>query len=289
MKELTDPSEKDPTVVKSNCLIQAGYRLSLAEQRVLLAAIAKIGKDDEPTDRTLYEITASGLIDISDMSERRSYQALAEAVHRLWRREVRIERGPNGNEKGPKGTRITMTRWVQSVDYLPNEGRIKVRFATDILPYLSLLQKEFTQYRYRYIARMHSTHGIRLYELLMQWRQVGERNIDLDNLRRMFGVSDQYPNIRDLKRRVIEPAVRDVNECSDLKVEWSQRKAGRRVVAIRFAFQTTRRERAPSGAPHAPRSPQREDTKRYNRPIDSREAARAALAQINRAVRGESQ
>lgn len=225
----------EPTVVKANSLIQAGYRLSLAEQRVLLAAIAQVRRDESPTDQELYSITANALADVSGTSARRAYQTLAEAAQRLYRREVRIEGGPNGEENGPKG-RVTMTRWVQEVDYIPDEGRVLLRFAHSILPYLSLLQREFTTYRLRHVATMRSTHGVRLYELLQQWRQLGERELELDDLRRMFGVEGQYSAIKDLKNRVIEPAVKDVNECSDLTVEWGQRKTGRRVSHIQFWF-----------------------------------------------------
>ena len=237
---MTKPKPKnsnDATVVKSNSLIQAGYRLTLAEQHVLLAAISQIKKNDEPTDQTTYEITAASLGDLTDTTSRRAYQELAEAVERLWRREVRIEGGPNGDGTGPQGRRITMTRWVQDAIYRPDEGKVELRFAHSILPYLSMLQREFTQYQYRHIAQMRSTHGIRLYELLQQWRQQGEREIELDDLRRMFGVEGKYKPIKNLKARVIEPAVRDVNAYSDLYVRWGQRKRGRRVAAIQFVFE----------------------------------------------------
>jgi len=231
MDEL-DPSAYSPTVVKANSLIQAGYRLTLAEQRVLLSAISIIGKDDAPTDQTTYTVAANALADLTGSTARRAYQELSEAAHRLYRREVRIEGGPNGEDR----RRVTMTRWVQEVQYIPDEGRVELRFAHSILPYLSLLQREFTSYKLQHVAPMRSTHGVRLYELLQQWRQHGEREIGIDELRRMFGVVGRYKAIKDLKKYVLEPAIRDVNECSDLRVEWGQRKAGRRVVAIQFTF-----------------------------------------------------
>lgn len=234
MDEL-DPTTKNPTVVKANSLIQAGYRLTIAEQRVLLAAIAQINKGDEPTDQVMYTVTAEALADQTGTTLQRSYKELADAAHRLYRREVRIEHGPNGEADGPQGD-VTMTRWVQSVRYLKSEGRVALRFSRDILPYLSQLRREFTTYRLRHVATMRSTHGVRLYELLQQYRQLGERELELGELRRMFGVEGRYPSIKDLKVRVVEPAIRDVNECSDLHVDWDQRKAGRRVVALRFRF-----------------------------------------------------
>ena len=269
-----DASSKNPTVVKSNSLIQAGYRLTLAEQRVLLSAIAQIGKDEQPTDQTMYSVTANALADLTGAAAQQAYRDLASAAHRLYRREVRIEKGPNGDEKGPKGNRITMTRWAQTIDYVPDEGRIEMRFATDILPYLSMLQREFTTYKLRHVAEMSSTHGVRLYELLAQWRQAGERELEIDEIRRMFGVEGRYKAIKDLKKYVIEPAVRDVNECSDLTVRWGQRKAGRKIAAIQFKFKPKRQPK-----------PETEPGK-----IDRRRDGRISRAEIERAARpGESE
>lgn len=261
-----DRSSQNPTVVKANSLIQAGYRLSMAEQRVLLAAIAQIGKGDAPTDETTYSITANALADVSGTTARRAYQELSDASHRLYRREVRIEGGPNGNDL----KRVTMTRWVQEVEYVPDEGRIELRFSRPILPYLTSLQREFTSYRLAHVAKMRSTHGVRLYELLQQWRQIGEREIEVDELRRMFGVEGRYKAIKDLKKYVIAPAIKDANEHSDLNVKWGQRKAGRRVVAFQFQFE-------PKSSSSKPRLSQK-DIEQAARPGETWEQARARLS-----------
>lgn len=231
-----DSSWKNPTVVKANSLIQAGYRLSLAEQRTLLSAIAQIGQEDQPTDQTTYSVDVSALADIANLDRRKAWEHLRDTSIRLFRREVRIEHGPNGSDETPQGGRICITGWVQSIFLVESEGRVELRFSKDILPYLSMLQSEFTSYKLRHVARMKSTHGVRLYELLQQWRQTGGREIEIDELKRMFGVAGKYASIGDFKKYVIEKATADVNACSDLHVEWGQRKRGRRVAAIQFKF-----------------------------------------------------
>lgn len=235
------PDQKQVTVVKANSLIQAGYRLTLAEQRILLTAISQICSGDAPTDQNTYSVDVNALASMRDTTTRRAYQELAEATKRLYDRSVRIEKGPNGEALGPedrngKRKRVTMARWVQDVEYIEAEGRVELRFSHAILPYLSLLQKEFTKYELRYVASMRSTYGIRLYELIQQWRSAGERVIDLDELRYLFGIVGQYSAIKDLKHRVIDPAVRDVNEYSDLTVTYEQYRSGRRIAGFRFLF-----------------------------------------------------
>ena len=226
-------SDDRPQVVKANALIEASYRLTLSETRVLLAAIAQVRRDEAPTDAVMYEVRANALADVSGIALKEAYEQLQTAVQRLENRRVRLFSGPN-DEGSP---RIRSTVWVQTVDYIESEGRIQLRFSKDVLPYLTQLREQYTRYELANVATMRSTYGVRLYELCQQWRQHGEREIEIEDVRRLFGVEQHhYKAIKDLKKRVIEPAVRDVNKCSDLTVTWGQRKRGRNVAAIQFQF-----------------------------------------------------
>ena len=79
-------------------------------------------------------------------------------------------------------------------------------------------------------------HAIRFYELLIQWRDAGTRRIELDWLRERLDLGNKYPNIRDLKRWVLNPAVEQINAHSDLWVKWEQHKRGRTIHALTFTF-----------------------------------------------------
>lgn len=278
--KMKEKFQNQETVVKSNSLIQAGYRLTLAEQRIILAAIAQVRRDREISSGETYSITANALSDMTGTSAQRAYKELSDAAQRLYKREVRIEGGPNGKNNGPSD-RVTMTRWVQAVEYVKYEGRIEIEFASRITPYLSLLHREFTSYKLAHVAKMRSTHGIRLYEVLQQWRQSGERELDLEDLRRMFGVEGKYQSIKDLKARVIEPAIKDVNEQSDLIVDWGQRKKGRQVVAIQFVFEPKDGYSASSRLTKNGSKKQKDATADYiknnAKPGETWEAARARL------------
>ena len=48
-------------VVKSNQVIEASYRLSVVEQRVVLSAIAKIPKMSEVSDDEIYTVSVQDL------------------------------------------------------------------------------------------------------------------------------------------------------------------------------------------------------------------------------------
>jgi len=220
-------------VVKSNHIIEASYRLSVAEQRVILSAISQVRRDKPVTDEVLYTVTAAELAELCGTDPKTAYRDLQNAAERLQTRRVSLVLEPDGVTIRSRRRRVTC--WVQTVDYIDQEGRIEMRFGKDILPYLTGLQREFTRYALSDVAKMTSAYGIRLYELLVQWSG-GHREVALEDLRRWLQLEDRYPSIKDLKRRVLDPAIEQINEHSPLMVSWSQRKTGRKVTHLTFDY-----------------------------------------------------
>ncbi|SFB63784.1 replication initiation protein [Azotobacter beijerinckii] len=237
--------ENPPMVYKSNALVEAAYRLSVQEQRIILACIGQVRRDEQITDEVLYSVTAADLANLSGMAVSDAYKELKEAALRLKRREVRLTQEPNGKGKKPK---VMITGWVQTIFYIEGEGRVELRFTKDMLPYLTDLQREFTRYALSDVAKMTSAHGIRLYELLAQWPD-GHREVALNDLRRWLQLEDRYPSIKDFKLRVLDPAVAQINEHSPLAVTWEQRKTGRKVTHLTFTFGPKKPTKAAGKAP----------------------------------------
>lgn len=220
-------------VVKSNAMIEASYRLSAQEQRILLAAISQIQKGEEVTDQTMYSISVHDIAEISEISSRGLYTELEDAALRLKRREIRLPCEPNGKGKRSK---TLITCWLQSIQYVPKSGTVDIRFSHDILPYISQLTEQFTIYKLKDIAKLSSSYAIRLYELLIQWNGIGARTIELEWLKSIFLIEDKYSRIKDFKTRVLEPAVKQINDSTNMWVKWDQKKTGRRVTHLHFTF-----------------------------------------------------
>ncbi|GAB3375108.1 replication initiation protein [Azotobacter armeniacus] len=269
-------------VVKSNHIIEASYRLSVAEQRVILSAISQVRRDQPITDAVLYSVTAAEIAELCGTDPKTAYRDLQSAAERLQTRRVTLILEPDGVTIRSRRRRVTC--WVQSVDYIDQEGRIELRFGKDILPYLTGLQREFTRYALSDVAKMTSAYGIRLYELLAQWPE-GRREVALDDLRRWLQLEDRYPLMADLRRWVIEPAVEQINEHSPLSLSWTQRKTGRRVTHLVFDFGPKKPAKAVAVG-KAPRkatakrrggTPTDDEIRNLARPGESWEALRARL------------
>ena len=266
-------------VVKSNHIIEASYRLSVAEQRVILSAISQVRRDKPVTDEVLYSVTAADLAELCGTDPKTAYRDLQNAAERLQTRRVSLILEPDGVTIRSKRRRVTC--WVQTVDYIDQEGRIEMRFGKDILPYLTGLQREFTRYALSDVAKMTSAYGIRLYELLVQWKG-GRREVALDDLRRWLQLEDRYPSIKDLKRRVLDPAVEQINEHSPLMLTWSQRKTGRKVTHLVFDYVPKKPAKVVGKGTAKRKAGKISDAEiaKQARPGETWEAARARLNQI---------
>ena len=215
-------AKKNELVVKSNQVVEASYRLSVTEQRVLLSAIAKIPKQVEVSDDVIYTVNVQDLNKIG-IHEKASYRELKLAVDRLYERSINFIDGTTSK-----------IRWVQRIDFNDSKSEIAIRFSKDILPYISNVKENFTQYLLADVATMRSAYSFRLYELLAQYKKIGKRLIDIDELRIMLDVGKRYKTTGNLIAWVIQPSIDEINEVTNLTVTVEPKKTGRKYTHLEF-------------------------------------------------------
>ena len=230
---------KKLTVCKANQLIEATYRLSLNEQRVINACIAQVDSVAPLLATDKFELSAKDFAKLFGISEKRAYGELQDIAKTLYQRSLTIY---NPDPTQPKLKKLE-TRWISTIGYVPEDGKIFLHFSQYILPYLSELKGQFTKYELNQISGMTCIYGYRLYELLMQWKTTGKREIEIEWLKKHFELDDSYDRMNNFKARIIDPAVKDINEHSKYQVSWEQRKTGRKVTHLIFTFS----EKSPEG------------------------------------------
>lgn len=235
---------KNDLVVKSNQVIEASYTLTTIEQRLILSAIAQIPKGEPVTDEVIYTVSVADLQKFG-ANETTAYRDLKESVSRLFDRSIVLR----------SSDRTSRTRWVQKIDFMDSRGVVGIRFSKDILPFLSNLSTEFTKYLASDLIGVTSTYAIRLYELLVQYQSIGKREISVVDLRWMFELQNKYPVWADLKRWVIDQAIKEINEFSPLSVTYETKKTGRKITSINLRF-----KQKPKQAQIATETPKRDQT-----------------------------
>ena len=219
------PSTWNRVIGQSNALVTSSYHLSLSEIRLLRLCMSAIDSRS-PLRPKVFVIRASDYAETFNVTLDAAYLALRDASNTLFDREIRI-----GTHKS--GRRI---RWVSEVKYHQGMGEVEVHFTDQVMPQLTALERQYTAYRAGEIVNLNSVYSVRIYEWLCQFRSTGWMKITVQELRDRLQLQETYSQFRDLRRRVIEHAVEEINRTADLDVKVTYQKKGRSVEMISFTF-----------------------------------------------------
>lgn len=216
-------------VWQSNRLVEAAQTLTLNEKRLVIAAAALHDPRKPLPSKGTVTLHADDFADVFGIESRgHIYEALEDASRRLGNRWIRTIYNRNGK---PAERNV---RWVWMVEYRKGEGTVVLGFSPGVAPYLTLLHTEFTRYKLKQIGNIGSFYGLRLYELCAQFRKAGERTIPLARLREMLDLGEKYGSVKDLRRWVLDPALKEINKHTDLRVVMTPERKGRKVVGFHF-------------------------------------------------------
>lgn len=217
---------KELIVIKSNNFVEASYKLTLDEMRVLLLTLGVLDPDKPKRE---FEFTVADFASRFGVDEKIAYQQVSKAIDKLGGRWAVIEKTKKVERK---------VTFLTEQAYFKGEGRFQIILHEKLMPYISKLKGRFTRYNLDYVVNFSGFHSIRLYELMAQYRIGGEREISLTDLKDWLQISDKYDRYNNFNQRVLTPAITEINEKSDLKVIYEQIKRGRRIVALKFTIQT---------------------------------------------------
>jgi len=226
---------KNALVVKDNALIDASYNLELTEQRLILLAILNARETGQGIDaNSVLRIHASDYMSHFDVDKHASYEALKNAVSNLFGRQFSYT---EKDELTGKSKQVR-SRWVQKIAYIDDIGVLELAFTMDVVPLITRLEQHFTSYQLEQVAQLTSKYAVRLYELIISWRERGNVPFTgLKELRLKLGVEDnEYPTMDNFKRRVLDHSIKQINTHTDIIANYEQHKAGRVITGFSFSF-----------------------------------------------------
>ncbi len=225
----------------SNTIVEARYEYTEVQLDILFYTIACLRKEqDKPVLN--YEL------DIAELENLRQKKIdtvrLREVVENMGNKPLSI-RTPDMTD--PEDF---FSVWLfQGTKYLKGKKILKVRLSELIVPYLFDLSRAFTSLQLQSILLMTSKYAKRIYQVCSQWKNSsnGESKVFwIEEFRKMIGIEDgQFTRIADFQRTVLDVAIKQINQYSDLKVEYELIKRGRAFERIKFIVQDQK-------APHIP-------------------------------------
>ena len=220
----------DRLVIKDNALIMASYTLSVEEQRLILICIEKAQriKNRDRNAPIEVSISAHDYADVCNLSVKSAYNALSTSSERLFDRYLRLD-----DDKI-----LRRVRWLQEhAKYV--SGRIKIVFSNEVSKHIFDITNADNAMRLRQATQLKSQHSIRLFGIFNMAvdneKQHGIWIVSLERLKQVLELEGQYDMWTDLKRKVIEPALKLINTNTSMQVSWSiHQKQKRQIESIKF-------------------------------------------------------
>jgi len=223
--------QRNEIVVQHNHLIEARYNLTLQEKRLMCWLASRVKSTDE--DFKEHELPIKEFAKLVDVKGDHLYGVLNNITHKLMQKIITI-RSMDEKENEIEFVKAAL---LGGVKYLKKKGIIKLSFHPYLKPYMLHVKERFTKIRLGDLIGLKSVYSIRFYELLKQYETIGSREIKLNDLREYCGIEEkQYERFNDFKRKVAETAKKEINEKTDLLIDYKEIKTSRKVTAIQFSI-----------------------------------------------------
>ena len=211
--------------IQHNNLVEAKYSMTLQQKRIMIWLVSQIKPDD--IDFKEHVLNIRELIKICQLSGESSYKEIKDITFSLIEKGIRIIDITDSENK-----REIQVSWLSSADYY--QGQVKLSFSPKLKPYLLQLKEKFTTINVIDLMQFKSIHAIRIYELLKQYQDIGERTLTIDEIKECCGVKDKLNKYDHFEKKLILIAQREINEKSDIHIEFERIKPSRKIEGIKF-------------------------------------------------------
>lgn len=228
MDEKEQHLKKDyQSLVKHNNLIKSRYTLNLAEQKLLYKLFETVQKNNYKSKELNLKFE-NFFLDFKSVYKKKNitkkeFKSLLEGVQ----------------EKMPyiiKGDQFIRTQWYKIKGDISYEN-ISLILDDDVFEYIQAQERNYTMLRLESIYSFVGTYTLKIYELIKQWcntKKVIEFSLEDFKLDLDIMNNKGYEYFYNINKRILEPSVKEINEKSELKIDFEVIRKGRSVQKIRF-------------------------------------------------------
>lgn len=226
-------------VTMSNALTRAGHGLTLSEKRIVAAAVSKLDsrKALPPGEVPRTRLTAMEYAETFKVDMDTAYDQLQAAAKQLYKRSITFYEPAHKRNGKPLPPTMVQMRWVGSVKYHQGEGWVELAWWPDLIRHMLGLKAQFTTYQLQQASALRSGYSWKLLELLTRFKSTGTAEYTIEDFcASMDATAKQAADFAAVRRKIIEPAVKELQEKDGWLIQWEPVKRGRRVASVRFTF-----------------------------------------------------
>ena len=228
---LLDPqtlSKESEVLFQANALTSAYYDMTPLQKNIMYMVQSMLGPDDTPDKEYILRIR-----DIMSVTESENqYKNLQMATESMMQKIMSIP--VNGN--------LLQVAPFSSVFYNYGQGTITISIDNKLRPFLFNLDTKFTTFGREDAMNLSSRYAKRLYEMLSQWKSMGIMKITVQELKQRLKLhnpdtkEEHYPAWQEFRRRVLEPAIDEINTNTDLNVKYYPEREHRKVHLLKWTI-----------------------------------------------------
>jgi plasmid replication initiation protein len=233
-------SAKLTLIKQPYAITMAKYRLNVHEFRIMTRIIEALqpsmayGKDRTAIQRTLTGdiilklSTSSLLVDGSENHSivKRSLKSLEEKVFHV-------------SGKDSNGEYETNARLIMKSKYYLSNQMVAIHLDNDLVPEMLALARNYSQYLLEVAFNSSSTYVAKLYLFVSHWRDKTKKSVMIEELREWLGLDDKYERSKDFRKRILDPAIKELKSRADVWFEIDKPiKSGRSIVGYIFKIYT---------------------------------------------------
>jgi len=222
--KIDNDNSSSVVIFQHNNLVEARYHLTLQEKRIVLWLISQIRPDDKNFKR--HSLSIKEFTNLLELSGSVKYTELKKITKGLMQKVLEII--------DPDKNTSTLVNWINYSKYFHNEGVIEFSFSEEMKPFLLHLKSQFTTIEVTDLLQFKSIHAIRIYELLKQYKDIGERTLSIDEIKKFCGVAGKLKQYIEFERNLILISQKEINNKSDINFEFERIKRGRKIISIKF-------------------------------------------------------
>ena len=239
---------------QSNSIIEAKYKLKYVEKCVFAKAYMMVEEKDLEDPQRTYRIYIKDLIkDFGLSNDGMTYNNVRDWARELRKKELTFPYvDENGQVKTVYSGFFTSVIASDEINETSRDAYIEVEFDRRLKPYLIVAKKYtlFNQKRYEFIcSKLHNSTIIRLYEILKQYyrnnAEHSEKWFNLNELKEILGVSENYKLYGSFKQKVLQLAQERFEQFADIRFDYIEKKQGKAITEIKFSIHMSVPHKAP--------------------------------------------
>jgi len=226
--------------IENDFIFNAQYQLTAKEQKIILFLIANIN----PAKQKKFELQVIPVKKLrwaimGDGKNGSFYEEMKKLAFRLVKKGIVFDTDVLIEGRMFPG----YVNWFQSIGPIKNEqGEVCLEFLfSDRLKPFLLELRQYVQIDIQYLANLSSGFSVHLFQLfqakrnqMLKYQQQTKLQYQLPELKKTLGIPNKYADWRNFKRKVIDLAIKEINQHTNIQVGFKVIKKNGKVFSLEF-------------------------------------------------------